>query len=573
MAALVPSAQAIASSRGRRALEYLLWFNSAILPIYYASAVPAAFIPEDLQNPIQQRVIQQPETPPNLLLTTLVPQQQVVVVTQQPFSQEVWETPVKRAFRDLTWTQNSIVQKKFIQPPFSQTDWINPQKTRWYDGTWTQEPQQIAAEVVVQLGTPFNTVDFPNPRVNVPRETPQFVNNLVLIPIVQEVASTEKPFAQAEWTNPSIAKTRNISLLWFNSAILPKTDATAPSSTEKPFSQTDWQNPNRRGPFRDLTWTQTPQEITPSSQFVVPPPPFSQEDWPNPHRRGPFRDLTWFDTPQTITPSSPEAAPALDVVFREALVSPPIRRIKQREWGWTQSSFVGGIPAAATPPRPFNQEDWPNPILRVSFRDLTWTQTPEVIPQVVIPTPFSQEDWPNPKLRTPFRDQTWLQTPFIGAVPTAQAPSPPFYETEHPNPVLRVSFRDLTWTQTPYISGIPENLVPVVPPVADELPKPSGGWVREFKDAIEGRYPRDVVRVITSVAERQVEALQFDEQKQFEELERELEVEDIAFEAEYLDALNDYRRILIDTEIQRLMQVRLNKVNAALLLILLASID
>jgi hypothetical protein len=126
----------------------------------------------------------------------------------------------------------------------------------------------------------------------------------------------------------------------------------------------------------------------------------------------------------------------------------------------------------------------------------------------------------------------------------------------------------------PYIENIPPS-GPFVPPVVvvEEGPtvKPSGGWpAREFRDVVDRRrISPKVVRIIEEVAESQVQRLETDEQKRFEELARELELEAVEFETQYLQALALKREVLIDLEIERLLKKKLN--DEAVLLILLAA--
>lgn len=72
--------------------------------------------------------------------------------------------------------------------------------------------------------------------------------------------------------------------------------------------------------------------------------------------------------------------------------------------------------------------------------------------------------------------------------------------------------------------------------------------------------------VIEAVAQRQVEDLQTDEHKQFEELERELHAQGIEWEAKYLELLNIRREQLLNAEIKERLQVIQNN-NAILLMI------
>ena len=114
--------------------------------------------------------------------------------------------------------------------------------------------------------------------------------------------------------------------------------------------------------------------------------------------------------------------------------------------------------------------------------------------------------------------------------------------------------------------------------------RPSGGrWEEEFKHAIEGRKPwrkrleeqriqAVAIDLIERVAQRQVETLESDEHKRFEELERELELKGIEWEARYLEALNDRRQALVIEEIGRLLRLRQDEEDMVILLTMMASL-
>ena len=59
-----------------------------------------------------------------------------------------------------------------------------------------------------------------------------------------------------------------------------------------------------------------------------------------------------------------------------------------------------------------------------------------------------------------------------------------------------------------------------------------------------------VEQVLESVAESQVSRLELDQQKQYEELTRELELQGISFESRYLEILANIRESLIEAEIK-----------------------
>ena len=61
--------------------------------------------------------------------------------------------------------------------------------------------------------------------------------------------------------------------------------------------------------------------------------------------------------------------------------------------------------------------------------------------------------------------------------------------------------------------------------------------------------PQEVSEIITEVAERQVERLESDKQKRFDELYRELQLRKLEFKAQYLEEMNQRRERLIANEI------------------------
>lgn len=62
-----------------------------------------------------------------------------------------------------------------------------------------------------------------------------------------------------------------------------------------------------------------------------------------------------------------------------------------------------------------------------------------------------------------------------------------------------------------------------------------------------------ILDLIDGVAKRQAEVVQSDPQKQFEELERVLEIADVEWQGRYLEVLNDLRERYISEEISRLL--------------------
>lgn len=596
-----PPRLVVATGRGKRSREYLVFYNSAIITLSFASAVPPAFTQDDWPNPIRRKQVQQPQQQPNLLLTTLAPQEEEEAVVQTPFSQNEWANPIRKAIRDYTYYQgqipstippildlqssvfpafqpalpenilnrdskvsllwfNSVILPQTDNVPFAfgtpfyQTEHPNPVlRESWRDYSWSQSPFEITSSAPEAVPpAPFYQTKWPNPTLRETwrdyswSQTPQIVPEEV-----PEAAGN--PFYQTNWPNPLIRTENRVSLLWFNSVIMPRTDQPTPKS------------------------------------------PFFQTDWPNPVLREAFRDYTWIQTPRTIPPLTVAADKR---TFREALVSPPIRRIREREWGWTQSSIIEAIPAATAPPPPFFQTEFPNPIRR-PFRDLTWNQSPyEITPSALTevfypdtlsriavlsnpirrispkewgwtqsaylefvpaatepPAPFYQTEHPNPVLRESFRDYTFIQTPFTGDI-VASPPHPaPFYQTEFPNPVLREAFRDFTWTQAP---KVPEAVVEVVTP---EEPgrrrggRPRGFFERQLYDALNAKpVKQEVLEVIEDVAQRQVDRLETDRQTQELELVEELHLHHLRMQRRYLELLSLKRQALIDEELERIFR-------------------
>lgn len=102
-------------------------------------------------------------------------------------------------------------------------------------------------------------------------------------------------------------------------------------------------------------------------------------------------------------------------------------------------------------------------------------------------------------------------------------------------------------------------------PTPTPTPSPSGGYfggtARAHRSAEEIRRARErfgiveqAAQVITAVALRQANSLEQDEHKRFEELERELALRGLAWEARYLEMLNEQRERLIGIELKERMQ-------------------
>ena len=125
----------------------------------------------------------------------------------------------------------------------------------------------------------------------------------------------------------------------------------------------------------------------------------------------------------------------------------------------------------------------------------------------------------------------------------------------------------------PYFTWGGAGVAPPPPPVPTPAgPRPSGGfrpWITRRRRKLR---PEEIQRVIETVALRQVQTLELDEQKRFEELERELEARGIEWETRYLELLNEERERLIHQEIGRLLRRKLEEEDATLLILLASSL-
>ena len=113
---------------------------------------------------------------------------------------------------------------------------------------------------------------------------------------------------------------------------------------------------------------------------------------------------------------------------------------------------------------------------------------------------------------------------------------------------------------------------------------PSGGIYHEqLREALEGRkswrqklreakIKAAAIDAIEHIAVRQVESLELDQQKRFEELERELEVRGVEWESRYLDILNQRRETLIHEEIGKLIHKGIEEEEIIMLLMMLAEV-
>jgi hypothetical protein len=102
------------------------------------------------------------------------------------------------------------------------------------------------------------------------------------------------------------------------------------------------------------------------------------------------------------------------------------------------------------------------------------------------------------------------------------------------------------------------------PPPAEEpapppLHYPGSGWKRLEEARRRRPKPKELQRIIAEVAESQVQRLETDPQKQFDELARELEARNIQWEKRYLELLAEKRELLINEEIRLLLHRKLKR--------------
>ena len=472
------------------------------------------------------------------IITTIVA---AVSAQAVPFFQTEWPNPQRKSKQQPTETPNLLLttlapaeeEEVVVQTPFHQDDWANPIRKAVRDYSYYQTHNEIPSNVDVQ-GSVFPPFQPALPEnvlreawrdygwTQTPFEIPQVVSEVV-----------QRPFVQTEWINPAVREFGGFS--WTQNLL---ESTLAPVAAEvpvvqNPFAQTDWLNP-LRARWIDGTWVQTPQSIP---QIVEVQNPFSPPEIQNPVLRTVIRDYTWTQN-------------ALQTTLAPVFVSTE---------------------------KPFHQDDWPNP-LRPWIRDLTWTQTPfTILPVIAGPKPFNLQDWPNPEDSRPlFRDLTWTQTPSIGSFVNAATPPAPFSLTEHPNPI-KPWVRDFTWVQSAYIERYPLEpvVVPPAPPVPEAGPRPSGGhhpWFKKIKRRLQPWEIEEIQRVINEIALRQVQTLELDQQKRFEELSRELQLKEIEWDATYLEILNEERETLIHEEIGRLLRKKITDEEDELLMLLAASL-
>jgi hypothetical protein len=146
-----------------------------------------------------------------------------------------------------------------------------------------------------------------------------------------------------------------------------------------------------------------------------------------------------------------------------------------------------------------------------------------------------------------------------------------------------------TFGSTSFIILDGYDLGGAAPPAAAVVPeRPAGGWPERGrrKKLHLPTYPTDAElrkqreewgilpkaeAIISAVAQRQAEAAKYDEQRYFEELTRELELQNIEFEGKYLESLNVQREKLIDAEIGRLLKEKFDNEDMEIILMLVAA--
>lgn len=127
-------------------------------------------------------------------------------------------------------------------------------------------PNLLVTTLAVVIAAPFNQSDWPNSQ---PLEIQQPVQLGMPLAIFEDAG--EKPFAQIDWPNPTVAVLIQAPFQVGSSLTLIET------AGEKPFAQYDWPNPIL--PPLPIT-RQVGSSIDLLTSVVV--KPFSQLDWPNP---------------------------------------------------------------------------------------------------------------------------------------------------------------------------------------------------------------------------------------------------------------------------------------------------
>lgn len=142
---------------------------------------------------------------------------------------------------------------------------------------------------------------------------------------------------------------------------------------------------------------------------------------------------------------------------------------------WTQSPFIGNIPAFVAPP--FHQTDWPNPKAppyAISLR--TWANTPNIgtIPPYI--PPFRQTDWPNP--RSPQRTNlvTGNQSLNLSTLPV------PFAQYDWPLPKTALRPKDIWQHRSLVLTALasPIGMANVTRPITAFFPQYLRTWTQNL---------------------------------------------------------------------------------------------
>lgn len=105
--------------------------------------------------------------------------------------------------------------------------------------------------------------------------------------------------------------------------------------------------------------------------------------------------------------------------------------------------------------------------------------------------------------------------------------------------------------------------------------QPSGGFPDDRRSEADVRRAREffgvIPKVVEEVARDQAKRLELDEQKRFEQLQRELQLQGIEWDVRYLEAMNEMRNRMIDAEIALRLRQRLQDDEDLLMLMVLTA--
>lgn len=292
-------------------------------------------------------------------------------------------------------------QTPTVKNTFQQNDWPLPQTTSWYRD-WNQN---LLLTTLTITQAPFRQSDWPLPQI-LPIKALTWVNGPLTSP------STTQPFSQSDWPNPATI------LSWYRDWSLNLLETTL-FPTGRPFFQTDWPNP-QQFPRNALTWVNGPLSPAPSAGN-----PFVQSNWPLSQSISWYRD--WFQNLLETTLSQPvtviirqsdwplpKTVQPIDQFFSQnplplQFVLMPFNNVWETvlspapiDQFWAPSTL-----SLLTAPtlKPFNQNDWPNPLPVQWYRDF-YNALALFLPPPG--KPFSQYDWPLPKSPSSI-DETWIQ--------------------------------------------------------------------------------------------------------------------------------------------------------------------